>query len=57
MVIDGATGKMLMQMKANQAAVQSVAYSPDGKTLTSEDAQKKVMTWDLATGKLISTSP
>jgi hypothetical protein len=37
--------------------VYSVAYSPDGKRITSNDATGKVLTWDAATGQLLPDAP
>jgi WD40 repeat protein len=49
--------KELIQLEGHQGYVTSVSFSPDGKTLASASFDKKIMLWDVATGKKIRTFP
>src|SRR6266487_3714674 len=53
-----ATGKLIGQsLTADQATIEEVAYSRDGKTLASIDSTSGIMLWDVATLKpLLSQS-
>jgi WD40 repeat protein len=44
----------LATLAGHKAAVQSMAYSPNGKTLASGSADKTIKLWDVSTGKEIT---
>jgi WD40 repeat protein len=48
---DVGTGKERATLKGHTAPVYSVAFSPDGKTLTSGSWDKTIRLWEAATGK------
>jgi WD40 repeat protein len=50
-----ATGKELRSFSGHTASVDSVAFSPDGRTALSGSSDKTVKLWDVATGKEIKT--
>lgn len=49
--VDLAAGKLKWRCKGHTGSVLSVAFSPDGKPLASGCAGKKLIFWDMATGK------
>src|SRR5262249_3827945 len=48
---DPVSGNEHRQLKGDQAEVNSMAFSPNGKILLSAGQDKKVRLWDVATGK------
>jgi WD40 repeat protein len=52
-LVDKATGKEVRAMKGHVGAVTAVAFTPDGKALLSGGNDKTVLSWDLASGKLL----
>lgn len=50
---DATTGENIRTLSKNDAYVNSVAFSPDGKTLLSSDRYKMVRGWDVQTGALL----
>jgi WD40 repeat protein len=52
---DVATGKELKTLTGHQYVVNSVSFSPDGKTLASASGDKTVKLWDVSTGKELKT--
>jgi hypothetical protein len=54
-VWDAASGKPLLALQGHARWVNSVAYSPDGKTLATASDDKTARVWDRATGKLLLT--
>jgi RNA polymerase sigma factor (sigma-70 family) len=48
---DAATGKMIRILAGADGASESLAISPDGRSLAATGADNKVRLWDLATGK------
>jgi WD40 repeat protein/beta-lactamase regulating signal transducer with metallopeptidase domain len=51
LIIDAATGKELRRITSPQA-VTSLAISPDGRALATENADKTVSLWEIASGKM-----
>jgi len=56
---DVATGKELRRFDADESAfgVESIAISPDGKTLATGGRNDQVLLWDMGTGKQIREIP
>lgn len=52
-VVDSASGKVLIEIKAHTGKVTAIGYSPDGKLLASGGDDKTVRIFDSATGKAI----
>jgi RNA polymerase sigma factor (sigma-70 family) len=50
-LIDLTTGKERLQLGGHEAAVNSVAFSPDGKLLASTGTDGVTVLWDLPTGR------
>jgi RNA polymerase sigma factor (sigma-70 family) len=53
LVLDVATGKVKTSFGEGRAAVYSLAYSPDGKTLAVATHNPALQLWDIASGKMI----
>jgi len=55
---DVATGKQIGQgLSGHQATIQSVAFSPDGRTLASIDNKSQIMLWDVSMMKPLLNQP
>jgi RNA polymerase sigma factor (sigma-70 family) len=52
-LLDAASQKEVRRFAGHTDKVTALAFSPDGKLLTSGGADKMVQTWDVATGKLL----
>ncbi|MGW2721603.1 nSTAND1 domain-containing NTPase [Streptomyces sp. NPDC001492] len=52
---DVATGKLRTTLTGHTGGAESVAFSPDGRTLASGNDDGKVRLWETATGKLRAT--
>jgi WD40 repeat protein len=50
-LFDVESGKRMARLAGDPAPVQSVAFTPDGKTLVSADMDEIVKVWDVATGQ------
>jgi WD40 repeat protein/class 3 adenylate cyclase len=50
-----ATGKLLVSLQGHTGPVDSIAWSPDGKTLASGSTEGTVKLWEVATGKLLTS--
>jgi WD40 repeat protein len=54
-LIDIATGQTVRQLEGHDDSVDSVAFSPDGKTLAGSSFRKTIRFWEVATGKETGT--
>ncbi|MEH2198225.1 WD40 repeat domain-containing protein, partial [Nostoc sp.] len=52
---DVSTGKAIKTLTGHSSSVNSVVFSPDGKTLASGSYDKTIKLWDVSTGKAIKT--
>jgi WD40 repeat protein len=50
---DVATGKEKQTLKEHETTVRRIAFSPDGRYLTSTSDAKRLLLWDLSTGKSV----
>jgi WD40 repeat protein len=50
-----ATGKEITSLTGHEGFVNSVAFSPDGKTLASGSYDKTIKLWNITTGKEITS--
>jgi WD40 repeat protein len=56
-LLDVSTGQEIRTMTGYHGSVQSVAVSPDGKTLASADREGVIRLWDVGTGRQIHARP
>ncbi|NJM56105.1 MAG: WD40 repeat domain-containing protein, partial [Verrucomicrobiae bacterium] len=49
------TGDLIRRLSWHQEAVRSVAFSPDGRTALSSGGDKRLVLWDLASGRIKRT--
>src|SRR5262249_40347589 len=54
-VWDAATGREALTLRGHTAGVTGVAFSPDGRRLTSAADDRVVKLWDTATGQEVLT--
>jgi WD40 repeat protein len=54
---DVPAGKEVATFKVHKDEVRALAFSPDGKSIASVDAEGEVRLWDLATGQARATFP
>ncbi|MDZ8264568.1 eIF2A-related protein, partial [Nostoc sp. ChiQUE01b] len=52
---DVSTGKAIKTLTGHSSRVNSVVFSPDGKTLASGSADNTIKLWDVSTGKAMKT--
>ena len=50
---DVTNGRLLQALKSHRGVVQSVAISPDGKTLASSDTDGEIRLWDMQFSKAL----
>ncbi len=54
-IYDGKSGELLHTLKNHNLPVESLTFSPDSKTLLSEDRYESIRAWNPETGELKST--
>jgi WD40 repeat protein len=54
---DAATGDLRLSVRNHTAAVNCLAFTPDGKTLATAGFDKKVKLWQTTTGRELLTLP
>src|SRR5262249_22565135 len=54
-LLDTATGKEAAQIKVEQFGVNSIAFTPDGKSLVTRSYNNRIQVWEADGGKLVST--
>ena len=54
-VWDANTGNFLFVLEGHTGRIQTLAFSPDGKTLASGDARQRIRLWNMDTGNLSVT--
>ena len=54
---DAHTGVEIARLNEKVRNIKTIAFSPDGKTLTSSDYTGDIQTWDISTAKLRATFP
>ncbi|MEW5856684.1 MAG: WD40 repeat domain-containing protein, partial [Cyanobacteriota bacterium] len=55
LLLETQIGEPLSSLKGHDLVVNSIGFSPDGKTLASGSSDGTIKLWEVATGKLLST--
>src|ERR1039458_6579369 len=53
--VEGESGRLLHTLQGHSSDVESVAFSPDGRTLASGSKDHTIKLWDVANGQLLRT--